>query len=268
MTSGPADDVEIIFQMLHDLAGIAGYQESCSPRRQVVPSSKAMLSLAQHQAVARLVDGKRVENMLGRRGRAVRRRRAPARRSCLVSRRRRSRRSRGGLGLAHIGLFDRLTGLAVDLRAEPQAGGIHLAPCATCQLVHRRQPARAHISCYRPAANAPIDTEAKGGRKRVVPTSGIGLPSASAMMARPGTAEVLPLVGRHAERGVALEGARPRRNLRDGRGARPRRSRRAGGRRRPCPCAGISNTGCGFGEWRGVFDFGCCFEMAAAVSGT
>ena len=42
------------------------------------------------------------------------------------------------------------------------------------------------------AASAPIETGAKGGRKRVVPTSPIAMPRASAMMARPGTFEVLP----------------------------------------------------------------------------
>ncbi len=66
-----------------------------------------------------------------------------------------------------------------------------LAPLATCQScigVNRsglRWP-------WRSAASEPSDTGAKGGRKRVVPTSSIGLPTAAAMIAMPGTLEVLP----------------------------------------------------------------------------
>ena len=66
-----------------------------------------------------------------------------------------------------------------------------VAPLVTCQSCIGVSRSGLRWPC-RSAASEPSETGAKGGRKRVVPTSSKGLPTAAAMIAMPETLDVLP----------------------------------------------------------------------------
>ena len=199
--------VEQIFQMLHDLAGIGrggGHQEIvfAEPPGRAVVECEAVL--AQHQAVARLADGERgkhvgvdaVEECGGVRslhGDLAERRHVddadgPAHSG----------------GFADIGLFDRLPGRAVDLRAVPQADGEHAGAVLDMPVMHRRQALGLEV------AVAFGSQRAERHRREGWPEAGRpGLRDRNAALRRhdgkAGNVRRLALVGRHAERGVALE---------------------------------------------------------------
>ena len=233
--------------MLHDLAGIGrgrGHQEILlaePPGRAVVEHQPV---LAQHQPVARLADRQRredvgvdaVEEIRGVRplhGDLAERRDVDD--AGRLARRRR---------LAHIGLLDRLAGQAIDHRAVPEAGRIHRRAVGDMPVVHRRQPLGPDLAVALGRQRADRHRRERRAEARRADLGDL-LAERVRHDGEAGHVRGLALVGRHAERRVALQMLDRDRSLRDGRGGCRRRSRRAGSRRRLCLAASISKTGAG-----------------------
>ena len=221
---GP-DHVEQIFQMLHDLAGVGrgrGHQEILlaePPGRAVVEHQPV---LAQHQPIACLADRQRREDVGVDAVEEIRGVRPLdgdlAERRDIGDAGRLARRLR----LAHIGLLDRLARQAVDHRAVPEAGRIHRRAVGDMPVVHRRQPLGPDLAVTLGRQRA--DRHRREGRAE---TRRADLGNLLAERVRhdgeAGHVRGLALVGRHAERRVALQMLDGDRNLRDGRGGHRRR---------------------------------------------
>ena len=198
--------VEQIFEMLHDLAGVGrrcGHQEIVLAK----PPGGAVVErqpvLAQHQPVARLADGERGEQIgvdAIEEGGGIR-----ALHGDLAERRDVDDADAGAHGprLAHIGLLDGLAGLAVDHRPIPQACGVHDRALPDVPVVHGGEPLRLQLAIALRRQRAQRD-----GRKRRAEAGRADLVDRLAERVghdgEAGHVGGLALVGRHAERGVAL----------------------------------------------------------------
>ena len=187
--------VEIIFQMLHDRSGVGGgrrHQKLClakAPGRAVVEGNAI---LAQHQSIASLADRQGRKHVGVDPVKEFRCIRDLGYRSCQAWKHRQCRHSAelpAPRGYRPVRLFrhgwhkssgDAKGRLHRFSRRLPDANHAWASVDADANLRIVRQP------------RTPRETGVNGGRNRVVPASGIEIPRTSAMMARPGTLEVLP----------------------------------------------------------------------------
>jgi hypothetical protein len=186
--------VEEIFQMLHHLAGVG----RCRGHQELVLAEPPCGAVIIRQGRPRAASGRSApcrragsKTCWCRRGRGMQLHRGLERRSCQG----RDIDNAGALarrpGFAHIGLLDRLAMAAVDHRTVPEAGAYIVAPLARCQScigVNRSWPQIA-IALRRQRTDRHRRKRRPEARRADL---GNGLPSASAMMARPGTLDVLP----------------------------------------------------------------------------
>ena len=170
-----------------------------------MPSSKTKAVVAQHQPVARLADGERgegvgvdpVEEEGGVRPLHV----DLAERGDVDDADRSAHRAR----LAHIGLLERLAGAAIGARPLPQADIHHLAAGLDVPIVQRRPPERLQMRAARLAGERAEADGVVGRAEAGRADGGDGQAARAGEDREPVQVGGLALVGRHAERRVALQ---------------------------------------------------------------